>query len=423
MFVEEHRDSFGVEPVLRELDIAVTTFRDWQRRARVPSARERRDGELLGMIRRIYAESEEIYGSPRVWLMLTRQGVAVSRKRVERLMRQDGLVGVCPGRKVRTTVRNPADPLSDDLVKRNFTACAPDRLWVTDLTVIDTDEGPLWLSSIRDVFARRIVAWHTSVHPDAALVCTALEYALAARRPADDGSLVHHADHGSQYTSIRLTTRLLKAGIKPSMGTVGDSYDNALAENMWSLIKTECTRRTRFATRAEANLALFEYIDGFYNTRRIQAGLGGRSPDEYEAAYRADPDGFGATHQEAINARARARAAKNAARAATREAERTARLEAQADTPGEALSAVGRRQADGRFRGTEPAAVPSGATTALPQVPPTPKQTGRTQSLTQPPPTRSPSEGRAPRQRPGRLTRPERKAKRVTPNQATPIHQ
>jgi transposase InsO family protein len=268
----------------------VSTFYDWRHRAANPSAHQLRDAELLELIRRIHADSDGVYGSPRIHAMLHRRGEAVSRKRVERLMRGAGITGVSPARKVRTTVRNPADPLSDDLVKRKFTAPGPDRLWVTDLTMIPTGEGPLWLASIKDAFSRRIVGWHTSATADTALVLTALEYALALRKPPSDRSLVHHADHGSQYTSIALTTRLARAGIAASMGTVGDSYDNALAENMWSGIKTERIRRRELATRADADRELFDYIDGFYNTRRIQKKLGWRSPDEYEAAHWAGED-------------------------------------------------------------------------------------------------------------------------------------
>ena len=246
-----------------------------------------RDGELLARICEVHEASGGVYGSPRIHAVLRREGEAVSRKRVERLMREAGIAGVAPARKIRTTVPNPADRLSDDLVKRNFTAEGPDRLWVTDLTVIPTGEGPLWLASIRDAFSRRVIAWETSDIADADLVCAVLEYALRSRRPPADNTLIHHADHGSQYTSIKLTTRLIRSGIRASMGTVGDSYDNALAENLWSVIKTECVRRTEFATRAEANQALFAYLDGFYNTRRIQKGLGWRSPDEFEAAHHA----------------------------------------------------------------------------------------------------------------------------------------
>lgn len=286
-FVDEHQDTLGVEPVLRELGISPSTFGDWRRRAQVPSARQVRDGQLLERIRQVHADSGGVYGSPRVHAVLKREGEAVSRKRVERLMRENAIAGIAPARKLRTTVPSPDDPRPGDLVNRNFTAGAPDRLWVTDLTVIATGEGPLWLASIRDAFSRKVIAWETSDTADADLVCAVLEYALHSRRPPADRSLIHHADHGSQYTSIKLTTRLVRAGVRASMGTVGDSFDNALAENFWSVTKTECVRRHDFATRAQANQALFEYIDGFYNPRRIQKNLGWRSPDEFEAAWAA----------------------------------------------------------------------------------------------------------------------------------------
>jgi len=285
--VSELRGEFGVEPVLRELQIPKPTYEHWVRRAAQPSAREARDAQLLEAIRKIHGESGGVYGSPRVHAQLRREGESVSRKRVERLMREAGIAGLAPARKVRTTIPNPADTRSEDLVNRQFTAPGPDRLWVTDLTVIPTGEGPLWLASIRDAFSRKVLAWESADTADADLVCAVLEYALRSRRPPGDGSLIHHADHGAQYTSIKLTTRLVRSGIRASMGTVGDSYDNALAENFWSVLKTECVRRAEFATRAEANQALFEYIDGFYNPRRIQKGLGWRTPDEFEAAHAA----------------------------------------------------------------------------------------------------------------------------------------
>ena len=172
-------------------------------------------------------------------------------------------------------------------MERDFTAPGPNRLWVTDLTMIPTQEGPLWLSAIRDAFSRRVVAWETSAHADADLVLTSLEYALASRE-VEPGELIHHADHGCQYTSVKLTTRLVRAGIQASMGSVGDSFDNALAENLWMIIKTECIRGRVFATRAEANLALFEYLDGFYNPRRIQKRLSYLSPIEFEEKHYAD---------------------------------------------------------------------------------------------------------------------------------------
>ena len=196
--VDQHGRTLGTERILRTLNIPVSTFYDWRKAAADPCARKRRDAELLEMIRQIHAESDGTYGSPRVHAMLQRRGEAVSRKRVERLMREASITGVCPARKLRTTVRNPDDPLSDDLVGRAFTAPGPDRLWVTDLTMVPTGEGPLWLASIKDAFSRRIVGWHTSPVADTALVLTALEYALVVRKPPSDGSLVHHADHGSQ---------------------------------------------------------------------------------------------------------------------------------------------------------------------------------------------------------------------------------
>ncbi|MER6629031.1 IS3 family transposase [Streptomyces sp. NPDC000987] len=192
---------------------------------------------------------------------LKREGVRVGRKRVERLMRQAGLAGISPRRGKGFTRRDPDTDPAPDLVQRDFTADQPNRLRVTDLTMVTTLEGPLWLSAIRDAFSRRVVAWETSARADAELVLTSLEYALASREVAP-GELIHHADHGAGYTSVKLTTRLVRAGVQASMGSVGDSFDNVLAENPWMLIKTECIRGRVFATRAEANLTLFEYIDG-----------------------------------------------------------------------------------------------------------------------------------------------------------------
>ncbi|WP_328777936.1 IS3 family transposase [Streptomyces canus] len=258
--VDEH-PHLGVECVLRELHIASSTYYRWRRAVREPCERVRQDAELTEQIRQIHAESGGIYGSPRVHATLKRGGVHVGRKRVERLMREADIAGVSP-RRGGFTRRDPKATLAPDLVQRDFTAPTPNRLWVTDLMMIATGEGPLWLSAIRDAFSRRVVAWETSARADADLVLTTLEYALASRE-VEPGTLVHHADHGCQHTSVKLTTRLVRAGVHASMGSVGDSYDNALAENLWMITKTECIRGRVFATRAEANLALFEYIDGF----------------------------------------------------------------------------------------------------------------------------------------------------------------
>jgi putative transposase len=285
--VEEH-PHLGVEPVLRELHVPSSTYYRWRRAEKEPCERHRQDAELTGKIRQVHEDSDGIYGSPRVHAVLKREGVHVGRKRVERLMREAGLAGISPRRAGKGfTRRDPDAGLAPDLVQRDFTANAPNRLWVTDLTMIPTLEGPLWLSAIRDAFSRRVVGWETSARADADLVLTSLEYALASREVAP-GELVHHADHGTQYTSIKLTTRLVRAGVQASMGSVGDSFDNALAENLWMLIKTECVRGRVFDTRAEANLALFEYIDGFYNPRRIQKRLGYLSPIEFEEKHYAN---------------------------------------------------------------------------------------------------------------------------------------
>ena len=284
--LDEH-PHLGVECVLRELHIASSTYYRWRHAQREPCERRRHDAELTEQITRIHTDSGGIYGSPRVHAVLKREGMAVGRKRVERLMRQADLAGISPRRTKGFTRRDPTATLAPDPVNRDFTAQAPNRLWVTDLTMIPTGEGPLWLSAIRDAFSRRVVAWETSERADADLVLSSLEYALASRQPLPH-TLIHHADHGCQYTSIKLTTRLVRAGIEGSMGSVGDSYDNALAENLWMLIKTECVRGRVLETRAEANLALFEYIDGFYNSRRIQKRLGYLSPIEYEEKHYAD---------------------------------------------------------------------------------------------------------------------------------------
>ncbi|MFC9227367.1 IS3 family transposase [Streptomyces hygroscopicus] len=284
--IDEH-PYLGVEPVLRELHIPSSTYYRWRRAEKEPCERLRQDTDLTARIRQVHQDSGGIYGSPRVHAVLRREGVHVGRKRVERLMRQAGLAGISPRKGKGFTRRDPDADLAPDLVQRDFTAPAPNRLWVTDLTMIPTREGPLWLSAIRDAFSRRVVAWETSAHADADLVLSSLEYALTSREVAP-GELVHHADHGTQYTSIKLTTRLVRAGIQASMGSVGDSFDNALAENLWILVKSECVRGRVFATRAEANLALFEYIDGFYNPRRIQKRLRYLSPIEFEEKHYAD---------------------------------------------------------------------------------------------------------------------------------------
>ena len=290
-FIDAHDFPAGL--VLRVLGVAESTYYDRRARQISPSRRELDDAVLLEQILKIRAGHEfaTTYGSPRVWLELRRQGVRVGRKRVERLMRTHGLQGahLRRGWKGGSTRQNPHHTAAPDLVERDFRATAPNRLWVADLTRILTGEGVLWLASVRDAFANRIVGWATDPRATTTLVGTALNHALSSR-DIRSGQLIFHSDKGAQYTALRFTQRLVDAGVAPSTGSTGDSFDNALAENLWSTIKVELLYwpGTTFATRTEAEHALLRYIEGWYNPRRIQAGLGGLSPDEYEDRYHRD---------------------------------------------------------------------------------------------------------------------------------------
>jgi putative transposase len=287
-FIDTHDFPAGL--VLRVLGIPESSYYDWRARRVTPSRRELDDAALLEQIIKVRSVNEfaATYGSPRVWLELRRQGVRVGRKRVERIMREHGLAGAHLRRGWRhgSTRQNPAHTAAPDLVDRDFRAPAPNRLWVADLTRLVTGEGVLWLASVRDAFANRIVGWATDPRAMTALVLTALNHALRSR-DVRAGQLIHHSDKGAQYTALRFTQRLVDAGVAPSTGSTGDSFDNALAENLWSTIKVELVYwpGTTFATRAEAEHALVRYIDGWYNPHRTQAGLGGLSPDEYEDTY------------------------------------------------------------------------------------------------------------------------------------------
>jgi putative transposase len=288
-FIDAH--TFSVDLVLRVLGVPASTYYDWLARQTAPCRRRLEDAQLLEMIVKIRTAHEfaATYGSPRVWRELRRQGIRVGRKRVERIMREHGLQGAFlrRGWKGGSTKQNPRHSAAPDLVDRDFTAAEPNRLWVADLTRIMTGEGVLWLASVRDAFSNKVVGWATAVRADTDVVLSALGYALRSRE-VRDGQLVHHSDKGCQYTALRFTQRLADAGVAPSTGSVGDSYDNALAENLWSTIKIELIYwpGNTFATRVEAESALLRYIDGWYNPRRIQEGLGGLSPDEYEEAWR-----------------------------------------------------------------------------------------------------------------------------------------
>ena len=275
-----------MEPILRQLDIAPSTYYGWLSQDRDPCRRRRDDSELVAEIREVHERSGQTYGVPRVHATLRRRGRRVSRKRVARLMREHSLQGAYLRKRWRapSTRQDPRATPAPDLVERDFTAAAPDRLWVADATRIPCGEGVFWLAAVRDVFANRIVGWKTSDRCDTELVLGALEYGVWSR-DVRDGQRRHHSDRGSNYTSFRFSSRLADHGILASMGSVGDSYDNALMENFFSTLKTELVYRTSWRTREQAENALFAYIDGWYNRERIQARLDWQSPDEYEAAW------------------------------------------------------------------------------------------------------------------------------------------
>jgi len=286
-FIDEHRDIYGVEPICRVLPIAPSTYYAHAARQRCPelqSARQRRDVVLCGHIRRVWEENFQVYGVRKVWRQLLREGLMVARCTVERLMRQMGLRGVVRGKPVRTTVSDPARPCPLDQVNRQFRAERPDALWVSDFTYVSTWQGFVYVAFVIDVFARRIVGWKLSRTAHTDFVLDALEQALHARRGRADRSLIHHSDRGSQYVSIRYTERLADAGIEPSVGSVGDSFDNALAETINGLYKAEVIHRRSWKSCEEVELATLEWVDWF-NNRRLLEPIGNIPPAEAEAAY------------------------------------------------------------------------------------------------------------------------------------------
>jgi putative transposase len=284
-FVDEHRDVYGVEPICRVLQIAPSSYREHAARRRDTlraSPRVRRDLALMPEIQRVWTENHEVYGADKTWRQMNREAIEVARCTVERLMRKLGIAGVVRGKSVRTTHPDPARPCPLDLVHRTFKADRPDQLWVSDYTFVSTWQGFAYVAFIIDVYARRIVGWKLSSSQQTQFVLDALEQALHARRPGD--ALVHHSDRGSQYVSIRYTERLAEAGIEPSVGSVGDSYDNALAETINGLYKAEVVHRRSWRSREELELATLRWVD-WYNHRRLLGSIGYILPAEAEANY------------------------------------------------------------------------------------------------------------------------------------------
>ncbi|WP_156482894.1 IS3 family transposase [Sphingopyxis granuli] len=287
-FIDEHRDVYGVEPICRVLPIAPSTYHERVAQRRDParlSTRARRDQDLKPEVVRVFAENFGVYGARKVWRQMNREGCAVARCTVERLMRELSLQGVIRGKPVRTTISNKAAPCPLDHVNRQFHAPAPNMLWVSDFTYVATWAGFVYVAFVIDVYARYIVGWRVSRTAHASFVLDALEQAIHERRPVHRGGLVHHSDRGSQYVSIRYSERLAEAGIEPSVGSVGNSYDNALAETINGLYKAEVIhRRGPWRSFEAVEYATLEWVDWF-NNRRLLEPIGNIPPAEAEELY------------------------------------------------------------------------------------------------------------------------------------------
>jgi len=285
-FMDEQRAAYGVEPICAVLPIAPSTYYEQKARqadpARLPE-RARRDAVLCEEIEQIWQENRRLYGARKIWRQLRREGIEVARCTVERLMRQLGLAGAVRGRKLRTTIPDEVVARPADLVQRDFTAIQPNQLWVADLTYVATWAGFVYVAFIIDVYSRRIVGWRVSPSLRSDLALDALEQALYAR--PDTGRLVHHSDRGVQYLSIRYTARLAQAGIEPSVGSSGDSYDNALAETIIGLYKTEVIHPLGpWRNVDHVEFETLNWVDWF-NRRRLLEPIGNVPPAEFEALY------------------------------------------------------------------------------------------------------------------------------------------
>jgi putative transposase len=277
-FVEREKVNHAIAMLCRVLGVSTSGFYAWRKRGR--STRAQEDAVLTERITVIHQESRETYGAPRVHAALQARAVRCGRKRVARLMRAADLVGCHRRRTTMTTRREPAAPVAPDRVDRQFVATAPNVLWSADITFVPTWMGFLYLAVVLDVFSRRIIGWAMADHLRTELVVQALDMALWNRRP--EHGIIHHSDHGCQYTSIAFGQRCQEAGVQPSMGSVGDCYDNAITESFFATLECELLDRSIFRTHAEARAAIFDFIEGFYNTHRRHSALGYRSPAAFE---------------------------------------------------------------------------------------------------------------------------------------------
>jgi putative transposase len=279
--IDAERASYPVAVLCRMLGVSKSGYYAW--RGRPPSERSRQDALLIEKIREIHSRSRETYGYPRVHAEMRSLGVSCGRRRVARLMRAAGLRGCVRGKRRRTTRRDPRAAPAPDLLGRDFVAGRPNRVWLADITYVPTREGFLYLAFILDTYSRKVVGWSMAPHMRTELVVDALEMAVWRRRPVA-GLLVHHSDRGVQYTAISFGKRLEEVGIVPSMGRTGTALDNAMAESFLATLKTELVHRRRFPDREVARSAIFDYLEGFYNRRRLHSALGYKSPVSYEEA-------------------------------------------------------------------------------------------------------------------------------------------
>ena len=287
-YIDRYRDAYGVEPICKVLQIAPSCYRRHAARLRNPALRckrAQRDDALIPDIERVWCANYQVYGADKVWKQMNREGIRVARCTVERLMKRLGLHGVRGGMVVPTTTPDTSAPCPMDRVQRVFKAERPNQLWVSDFTYVSTWQGWLYVAFVIDVFARRIVGWRVSSTMRTDFVLDALEQALYDRQPADSDALVHHSDRGSQYLSIRYTERLAEAGIEPSVGSRGDSYDNALAETINGLYKAELIhRRAPWKSRESVELATLQWVHWFNHIRLLEP-IGYIPPAEAEANY------------------------------------------------------------------------------------------------------------------------------------------
>ena len=275
-----HQAVHSVAALCRTLGVSPSGYYAWRKRPLSPRARA--DVELTAEIEIVHRESRGTYGAPRIHVELAAQGVHLGRKRVARLMRRAGLQGASRRKFRTTTVRDETARPAPDLVDRQFTAVGRDRLWVADITYVPTGAGVLYLAVVLDAWSRRVIGWAMEAHLRTELVLAALDMAVAQRQPTE---VIHHSDHGCQYTSLAFGSRCREAGIRPSMGSVGDAYDNALCESFFATLECELLDRHRFPTPADARLAVFDFIEGWYNPRRRHSALDYLSPMIFERAH------------------------------------------------------------------------------------------------------------------------------------------